>query len=130
MSVRLHSIPVMSRDRNYYSSSFNSKAFLICSALLFCGAVASFIWILVNAAEMHFIKNILYSVAFLVISAGVFAYSLKAYRNPESASGLLWVSMIMGIAIFIAGLCIKSPEKHTGMKQHENTCNPAVRLHK
>lgn len=115
----------MSREHNSYSSSLNSKVFLICSALLFCGATATFIWILVNAIEFHFIKNILYSIAFLIISAGVLIYSLRAYRHPDSEATVLWVTMALGIATFIAGLSIKQ-DAPTEIPTHvDNTVMPS-----
>ena len=99
----------MSKDYDPYSHSYGNSIFLICSALLFMGAIAIFIWLLIDASEQHFVKNILYAAAFLVITIGVLVYSLCAYKAPHTASTVMWVTMGIGIAVFIVGLCLKDP---------------------
>lgn len=71
----------MSKDYDPYPRSYGNSIFLICSALLFMGAIAIFIWLLIDASEQHFVKNILYAAAFLVITLGVLVYSLCAYQG-------------------------------------------------
>ena len=83
----------MSKDYDPYSRSYGNSIFLICSALLFMGAIAIFIWLLIDASEQHFVKNILYAAAFLVITLGVLVYSLCAYKAPHTASTVMWVTM-------------------------------------
>lgn len=99
----------MSKDYDPYPRSYGNSIFLICSALLFMGAIAIFIWLLIDASEQHFVKNILYAAAFLVITLGVLVYSLCAYKAPHTASTVMWVTMGIGIAVFIVGLCLKDP---------------------
>lgn len=99
----------MSKDYDPYPRSYGNSIFLICSALLFMGAIAIFIWLLIDASEQHFMKNILYAAAFLVITLGVLVYSLCAYKAPHTASTVMWVTMGIGIAAFIVGLCLKDP---------------------
>lgn len=99
----------MSKDYDPYSRSYGNSIFLICSALLFMGAIAIFIWLLIDASEQHFVKNILYAAAFLVITLGVLVYSLCAYKAPHTASTVMWVTMGISIAVFIVGLCLKDP---------------------
>ena len=99
----------MSKDYDPYPRSYGNSIFLICSALLFMGAIAIFIWLLIDASEQHFVKNILYAAAFLVITIGVLVYSLCAYKAPHTASTVMWVTMGIGIAVFIVGLCLKDP---------------------
>ena len=99
----------MQQDYNPYPRSYGNIIFLICSALLFLGAIGIFIWLLIDATEQHFVKNILYAAAFLVITLGVLVYSLCAYKAPHTASTVMWVTMGIGIVIFIVGLCLKDP---------------------
>lgn len=101
----------MSQNYNPYPRSYGNIIFLICSALLFLGAIAIFIWFLINATEHHFVKNILYATAFLIITLGVLVYSLCAYKTPHTASTIMWVTMGIGIATFIVGLCLKDPRQ-------------------
>lgn len=99
----------MSKDYDPYPRSYGNSIFLICSALLFMGAITIFIWLLIDASEQHFVKNILYAAAFLVVTLGVLVYSLCAYKAPHTASTVMWVTMGIGIAAFIVGLCLKDP---------------------
>ena len=101
----------MSRENDPYPRSYSAIIFLICSALLFLSAIGIFIWLLIDAAEDHIVKNILYGSAFLVITLGVLIYSLCAYKSPKTASIILWITMALGIASFIVGLCLKNPER-------------------
>lgn len=80
--------------------------FLVCSALLFLGAIGLFIWLLVDAAEAHAVKNILYGAAFLAITVGIFVYSLCVTRWPRKSGIFMWTFIALGIATFIVGLCI------------------------
>lgn len=94
---------------NSYPRTYSAIIFLVCSILLFLGAIGLFIWLLVDAAQEHFVKNILYGAAFLAITFGVLIYSLTAYKAPRTAAGVLWVAMGLGIATFIVGICLKTP---------------------
>lgn len=89
--------------------SLGNVIFLICSILLFLGAIGIFIWLLVDAAEEHLVKNILYGTAFLTITLGVLIYSLCVYKSPRTSTTVMWVSMLLGIAAFIVGLALKDP---------------------
>lgn len=97
----------MSEGYNPYPRSYASIIFLICSALLFMGAIAIFIWLLVDAADRHFVKNILYAAAFLIVTLGVLIYSLCAYKAPHTASTIMWITIGIGVITFIVGLCLK-----------------------
>lgn len=101
----------MANNLNSYSrSQYSGIIFLISSAILFLGAIGLFIWLLVDAAEDRLVKNILYGSAFLVITFGVLIYSLCVMKAPRTATTIMWVTMGLGIATFIVGLCLKTPE--------------------
>lgn len=93
--------------------SYSAIIFLVCSILLFLGAIGLFIWLLMDASEDNMVKNILYGVAFVAITLGVLIYSLCAYKAPRTAAGVLWAAMALGVATFIVGLCLKTPERPT-----------------
>lgn len=83
-----------------------SIIFLVCSALLFLGAIGIFVWLLVGASEVHSVKYILYASAFIAITLGILLYSIFVFRAPKTSTWILWCSMILGIATFIVGLSI------------------------
>lgn len=94
-----------------------SVIFLVCSAVLFLGAVGIMIWLLVDAAEDHMVKNVLYGSAFLAVTAGVLLYSVFAFRAPRFSTAALWTAMVLGVATFVVGLCIE-PARQRGVSAH------------
>lgn len=98
----------MSRKSNS-SARQNAMIFLVCSVILFLGAIGIFIWLLVDAAEDNMVKNVLYGSAFLVITIGMLIYSLCLYRAPRTSTVILAVCVVLGVAAFIVGLCLPSP---------------------
>lgn len=97
-------------ENNGRSSINTAWMFLLGSAVLFLGAIGMFIWLLMDAAEDSYVKNILYGAAFLVITTGLFLYAFFARKAPRFFTTLMWACMGVGLAIFIVGLCIKDPE--------------------
>ena len=90
--------------------STGGRLFIICSSLLFLGAIGVFIWLLVDAAEEHLVKNILFGSAFLIITVGVLIYAFCISQSPRTAKAVLWTTIVLGIASYIVGLCIKTDE--------------------
>lgn len=80
--------------------------FLLSSAVLFLGAIGIFIWLIVEAAEEHMVRNILFGSSFLTITVGLFIYSLLVYRRPKASTAIVYAEVILGIAAFIVGLCL------------------------
>lgn len=100
----------MSRDFDFPTYNRGAVIFLIGSILLFLGAVAIFIWLLSGAEQQNYVKYILYGSGFLVITLGVLLNTLFAIRAPHCCQWILWTSILLGIATFIVGLVIKTPE--------------------
>ena len=80
--------------------------FIIASAILFLGAIGIFIWLLVDAAEQHLVRNLLFGSAFLLITLGLVIFSLATYNHPRTARGVMWTTLIAGLAVYVVGLCI------------------------
>ena len=97
-------------DNDRFSSPYGALIFLICSGVLFLGAIAVFIWLLVDSAEDHMVKNVLYGSAFLAITLGLFLYSLFQQRAPRTFTYIMWILTGHGIAAFIVGLSLKTPD--------------------
>lgn len=97
-------------DNDRFTSPSGALIFLICSGVLFLGAIAVFVWLIVDSAEEHMVKNVLYGSAFLVITLGLLLYSLFVPRAPRTMTVVLWISMALGIATFIVGMVLKAPE--------------------
>lgn len=92
--------------------------FLVCSVVLFLGALGIMIWLLVDFAEDHMVKNILYGSAFLAVSLGVMLYSIFAIKAPRFSSAALWTSMVLGVAAFIVGLALNPEPSESLARTH------------
>ena len=61
--------------------------FIVASAILFLGAIGIFIWLIVDAAEQHLVRNVLFGSAFLLITFGLVYFSIALYNHPRTARG-------------------------------------------
>lgn len=95
-------------NRNEEKHRFNTAdyVFFIASAILFVGAIGIFIWLIIDAAQQHLVRNILFGSAFLLITFGLVWFSLALYSHPRTARGVMWTTLVAGLAIYIVGLCI------------------------
>lgn len=107
-----------SDDRYKYTKG--PVIFLIGSAVLFLGAIGLFIWLVIDAAEDELVKSVLYGTAFLAITLGLLVYSLFVSRNPKLSNIILWSLMVLGIATFIVGLCMRDPEPEPSQLVNES----------
>lgn len=85
--------------------------FIVASAILFLGAIGIFIWLIVDAAEQHLVRNVLFGSAFLLITFGLVYFSIALYNHPRTARGVMWTTLILGLAVYIVGLCVHSSVK-------------------
>lgn len=94
-----------------FSNPASARIFLVVSAVLFLGALALFIWLLVDTAEDRMLKSMLYASAFLLVTIGLLVYSLMAEKSHRLASWIMWILMALGVGTFIAGIATKNPER-------------------
>lgn len=98
-------------DSENHRFSVGDIVFIVASAILFAGAIGIFIWLIVDAAEMHLVRNVLFGSAFLLITFGLLYFSLALYNHPRTARGVMWATLIAGLAVYIVGLCIHQAAK-------------------
>lgn len=89
-------------------ASMSGLIFMVMSVILFLGAIGIFVWMVVDASEEHLVKNILYGSAFIACTAGLLLYVLFVNKAPRTCAAILWISMALGTAAFVVGLCLKT----------------------
>lgn len=53
----------------------------------------------------------LFGSAFLLITFGLVYFSIALYNHPRTARGVMWTTLILGLAVYIVGLCVHSSVK-------------------
>ncbi len=93
-------------NENKRGLSVADITFIIASIILFIGAIGIFIWLTVDAAEQHMVRNILFGSAFLLITFGLVWYSIGVYNHPRTSRAVMWTTFVGGLIVYIVGMCV------------------------
>lgn len=87
--------------------SKGQRAFIAICLLMSLCAIAIFIWLIVDAANAHSARGILFGSSLVIGSLGLTAYSLMRTVDPRRSAIALWVTIPVAVAVAVVSLFVQ-----------------------